>query len=106
MTRFAELNLIAVAHFFPVHLRLWTYKCKSCYKQLILWFIRYLGTEKLPNRMLSLQGSSTTNIESASGEEDGTRDEEIPKNLNHRSCPFEIGGLKIISLGNLACCDL
>ncbi|KAK1402559.1 hypothetical protein POM88_002164 [Heracleum sosnowskyi] len=52
----------------------------------------YLGNEKLPNRMLSLQCSNTSNLESASGEEDATRDEEIPKNLNLRSYPFEVGG--------------
>lgn len=65
--------------------------------------IRYLSTEKLPSRMLSLQSSNAANFESASGEEDCTRDEEIPKNVIFRSCPFDIGGLQIISLGNLAC---
>ncbi|KAK1402541.1 hypothetical protein POM88_002146 [Heracleum sosnowskyi] len=61
----------------------------------------YLGNEKLPNRMLSLQCSHTSNMESASGEEDATRDEEIPKNLNLRSYPFEVGGLQIRSLGKI-----
>ncbi|KAK1402567.1 hypothetical protein POM88_002172 [Heracleum sosnowskyi] len=61
----------------------------------------YLGNEKLPNRMLSLQCSNTSNLESASGEEDATRDEEIPKNLNLRSYPFEVGGLQIRSLGKI-----
>ncbi|KAK1356769.1 hypothetical protein POM88_050025 [Heracleum sosnowskyi] len=66
----------------------------------------YLGNEKFPNRMLSVQCSNTSNLESASGEEDATRDEEIPKNLNLRSYPFEVGGLQIRSLGNLACYEL
>ncbi|KAK1402546.1 hypothetical protein POM88_002151 [Heracleum sosnowskyi] len=61
----------------------------------------YLGNEKFPNRMLSLQCSNTSNLESASGEEDATRDEEIPKNLNLRSYPFEVGGLQIRSLGKI-----
>ncbi|XP_063940638.1 histone H3-lysine(4) N-trimethyltransferase ATX1 isoform X3 [Daucus carota subsp. sativus] len=61
----------------------------------------YLSTEKLPSRMLSLQSSNAANFESASGEEDCTRDEEIPKNVIFRSCPFDIGGLQIISLGKI-----
>lgn len=51
--------------------------------------------------MLSLQSRNTSNLESASGEEDGTRNEEIPKNLSLKSCPFEVGGLQIISLGKI-----
>uniref|UniRef100_A0A175YHQ5 Histone-lysine N-methyltransferase n=1 Tax=Daucus carota subsp. sativus TaxID=79200 RepID=A0A175YHQ5_DAUCS len=67
----------------------------------------YLSIQKLPNRMLSLRKSNTTNNESASGEEEGiailgdkgSGDEEIHKKLvDIRSCPFEIGDLKIISL--------
>ncbi|KAL1801903.1 hypothetical protein ACET3Z_030550 [Daucus carota] len=61
----------------------------------------YLSTEKLPSRMLSLRSSNAANFESASGEEDCTRDEEIPKNVILRSCPFDIGGLQIISLGKI-----
>lgn len=65
--------------------------------------------------MLSLRKSSTTNYESASGEDErisylgdkGSREDEIHKDLEDlKSCPFEIGGLKVISLGNIACCDL
>ena len=80
-----------------------------------LCIIRYLSIQKLPNRMLSLRKSNTTNNESASGEEEGiailgdkgSGDEEIHKKLvDIRSCPFEIGDLKIISLGNIACFEL
>lgn len=65
--------------------------------------------------MLSRRKNNTTNYESASGEEEGianlgdksARDEEIHDKLaDLRSCPFEIGGLKILSLGNIASCQL
>ncbi|KAK1402538.1 hypothetical protein POM88_002143 [Heracleum sosnowskyi] len=77
-------------------------KCKrSDFQRSLMEAKMYLGNEKLPNRMLSLQCSNTSNFESASREEDATRDEEIPKNLNLRSCPFEVGGLQIRSLGKI-----
>lgn len=65
--------------------------------------------------MLSLRKSTAANYESASGEDEcisnlgdkGSREDEIHKDLEDlKSSSFEIGGLKVMSLGNIACCQL
>lgn len=102
VTRVVEPILVSVVDFFLFICVFGHIAVKVALNNLRFGFIRYLGNEKLPNRMLSLQSRNTSNLESASGEEDGTRNEEIPKNLSLKSCPFEVGGLQIISLGTLA----
>ncbi|KAK1400556.1 histone-lysine N-methyltransferase ATX2-like [Heracleum sosnowskyi] len=108
---FARLSKKQVIPFLTGLLSDFDLKCKK--SDFVLSLVEakmYLSSHKLPNRMLSLRKSNTTNYESASGEDEGinhlgdkgSREDEIHKDLEDlRSCPFEIGSLKVISLGKI-----
>ncbi|KAL8154579.1 hypothetical protein AgCh_000086 [Apium graveolens] len=109
---FARLSKKQVIPFLKGLLSDFHLKCKK--SDFVLSLVEakmYLSSQKLPSRMLSLRNSCATNYESPSGEDErisnlgdkGSREEEIHKVLeNLKSCPFEIGGLKVMSLGKNA----
>lgn len=70
---------------------------------LLTFLIRYLCEQKLSKRMLRLQNRINADKNIENGEDEGgsdSEDEGLRRKLEEvRSCPFELGDLKIVSLG-------
>lgn len=106
---FARINLKQATSFGRGLLSEFHLKCKQThFPQSLEEAKMYLTVQKLPARMLRMQkGNKTDEVELAGGEdeertdssEDDTGDEGVQKCI--QSCPFEIGNLRVVSLGKI-----